>query len=232
MTQRKIQYWVIPPKQNAQFAADMENVLQTYLQPLDERFPVVCMDEQPLQLLEEVNLPIPATKTHARRADYEYKRTGTVSIFMFCQPLAGWRDVSVRARRTKVDWALEMRRILNGHFAKAKKVVLVCDNLNTHVTGAFYDAFAANEARTLLDRLEIRHTPKHGSWLNVAENELSSMTRQSLHGHRFATIKALQSQVKAWSKATNKKQRGVDWQFSINDARQKLKQLYPNIKSG
>lgn len=232
MTQRKIQYWVIPPKQNAQFAADMENVLQTYLQPLDECVPVVCMDEQPLQLLEEVNLPIPATKKHARRADYEYKRAGTVSIFMFCQPLAGWRDVSVRARRTKIDWAIEIRRILNGHFANAKKVILVCDNLNTHVTGAFYDAFDANEARTLLDRLEIRHTPKHGSWLNVAENELSSMTRQSLHGHRFATIKAIQSRLTAWTTATNRKQRGVDWQFSVDDARQKLKSLYPNIKSG
>ena len=105
-------------------------------------------------------------------------------------------------------------------------------NLNIHVSGAFYDTFAANEARTLLDRLEIRHTPKHGSWLNVAGNELSSMTRQSLHGHRFATIKALQSQVKAWAKATNKKQRGVDWQFSVDNARQKLKQLYPKVKSG
>ena len=151
---------------------------------------------------------------------------------MFCQPLVGWRDVSVRARRTKIDWAFEMRRILNDHFAKAKKVVLVCDNLNTHVTGAFYDAFPAREARKLLDRLEIRHTPKHGSWLNVAENELSSMTRQSLNGHRFATINALQSQVKAWAKATNRKQRGVDWQFTVDDARQKLKQLYPKIKSG
>lgn len=231
MTQRKIQYWVIPPKQNAQFAADMENVLKTYLEPLNDRFPVVCMDEQPLQLLEEVNQPIPATQKHARRSDYEYKRVGTVSIFMFCQPLAGWRDVSVRNRRTKVDWAIEMRRLLNGYFSNAKKVILVCDNLNTHVTGAFYEAFAATEARTLLDRLEIRHTPKHGSWLNVAENELSSMTRQSLQGHRFATIKALKSQVKAWANATNKKQRGVDWQFSIDDARQKLKQLYPKFKS-
>ena len=134
----------------------MENVLQTYLQPLDECFPVICMDEQPLQLLEEVNQPIAATKKHARRVDYEYKRVGTVSIFMFCQPLAGWRDVRVGTPRTKIDWAIEMRRILNGHFAKAKKVILVCDNLNTHVAGAFYDAFPADEARTLLDRQKLR----------------------------------------------------------------------------
>ena len=232
MTQRKIQYWVIPPKQNAQFAADMENVLQTYLQPYDKRFPVLCMDEQPVQLLEEVNLPIRATKKHARRADYEYKRAGTVSIFMFCEPLAGWRDVAVRPRRTKLDWAIEMRRILTKHYADADKVTLICDNLNTHVTGAFYDAFEPREARSLLDRLEIRYTPKHGSWLNVAENELSSMTRQSLHGHRFPTIDRIESQVSAWANATNEKQRGVDWQFTVETARRKLRHLYPKIKSG
>jgi len=232
MTQRKIQYWVIPPKENAQFAADMENVLQTYKRPYDQRFPVICMDEQPVQLLEEVNTPIAATKNHARRADYEYKRAGTVSIFMFCEPLAGWRDVAVRSRRTKIDWALEMRRILNDYYPEAEKVTLVCDNLNTHVTGSFYDAFAANEARSLLDRFEFRYTPKHGSWLNVAENELSSMTRQSMHGHRFATIESIQSQVSAWANAANVKQRGVDWQFTVQDARKKLKHLYPKIKCG
>lgn len=230
MTQRKIQYWVIPPRQNAQFAADMENVLGIYKRPYDARFPVVCMDEQPVQLLEEVNVPIAATKNHARRADYEYKRAGTVSVFMFCEPLAGWRDVSVRLRRTKVDWAMEMRRVLDERFADAEKLTLVCDNLNTHVTGAFYDAFEASEARSLLDRLDLQHTPKHGSWLNVAENELSSMTRQSMHGHRFATIESLRSQLSAWAVATNKKQRGVDWQFTLEDARQKLKHLYPKIK--
>jgi hypothetical protein len=194
MTQRKIQYWVIPPKQNSLFAANMENVLGIYKRPYDPRFPVVCMDEQPVQLLEEVNIPIAATKNHARRADYEYKRAGTVSIFMFCEPLAGWRDVSVRPRRTKVDWAIEMRRLLAEHYGDAEKVTLVCDNLNTHVTGSFYEAFEASEARSLLDRLELQYTPKHGSWLNVAENELSSMTRQSMHGHRFPTIESIQSQ--------------------------------------
>ena len=232
MTQRRIQYWVIPPKENAQFAANMENVLDTYAQPYDERFPVLCMDEQPVQLLEEVYLPIAATKKHARRADYEYKRAGTVSVFMFVEPLAGWRDVAVRERRTKIDWAIEMRRILNVRYQDTEQVILVCDNLNTHVTGAFYEAFPAAEARALVSKIDFRYTPKHGSWLNVAENELSSMTRQSLHGHRFGTLEALQKQTKLWSTATNAKQRGVDWQFSIDDARQKLKSLYPKIKSG
>lgn len=230
MTQRKIQYWVIPPKENAQFAANMENVLGIYKKPYDARFPVVCMDEQPVQLLEEVNIPIAATKNHARRADYEYKRAGTVSVFMFCEPLAGWRGVTVRPRRTKVDWALEMRHVLTGRYAAATKVTLVCDNLNTHVTGAFYEAFEPNEARSLLDRLDIQYTPKHGSWLNIAENELSSMTRQSMHGHRFASIESLQSQVSAWASATNAKQRGVEWQFTVEDARIKLKHLYPKVK--
>mgnify|MGYP001816280845 CR=1 FL=1 len=184
MTQRKIQYWVIPPKENSQFAANMENVLGIYKRPYDQRFPVICMDEQPVQLLEDVNIPIAATKNHARRLDYEYKRAGTVSVFMFCEPLAGWRDVSVRPRRTKIDWALEVRNHLTRRYAKAEKVTLVCDNLNTHVTGAFYEAFEASKARSLLDGLDLQFTPKHGSWLNIAENELSSMTRQALHGHR------------------------------------------------
>lgn len=232
MTQRKIQYWVIPPKENSQFAANMESVLDTYAQPYDARYPVLCMDEQPVQLLEEVNLPIAATKNHARRADYEYKRAGTVSVFMFVEPLSGWRDVAVRDRRTKIDWAIEMRRILNDRYRQAEKVILVCDNLNTHVTGSFYDAFPAAEARSLVSKIDFRYTPKHGSWLNVAENELSSMTRQSLHGHRFGTLEELQEQTRAWAIATNTKQRGVDWQFSITDARQKLKSLYPKIKTG
>ncbi len=231
MTQRKIQYWVIPPKQNAQFAANMENVLGIYKRPHDNRFPVICMDEQPVQLLEEVNIPIAATKNHARRLDYEYKRAGTVSVFMFCEPLAGWRDVSVRPRRTKIDWAIEVRNHLTERYANAEKVTLVCDNLNTHVTGAFYEAFEAHEARSLLDRLDLQFTPKHGSWLNIAENELSSMTRQALHGHRFATIESIEYRLKSWAKATTANQRGVDWQFTVEDARTKLKHLYPKVKS-
>lgn len=229
MTQRKIQYWVIPPKASGEFVAAMENVLETYAQPYDERVPVVTMDEQPVQLLKETRQPIPATREHPRRVDYEYERAGTASIFMFAEPLSGWRDVQVREQRTKADWAEEMARLLRTRYQEADKVILVCDNLNTHTMGAFYEAFPAAEARELVRRLEFRYTPKHGSWLNVAENELSSMTRQCLGDRRFGSIEALREQTAAWATDSNQKQRGVDWQFCVNDARIKLKSLYPQI---
>ena len=229
MTQRKIQYWVIPPKANAEFVAHMENVLQTYAKPYDSRFPVLCMDEQPVQLLDEVNIPIAATKKHAKRVDYEYKRAGTVSLFMFTEPLTQWRHVEIRDRRTKVDWAIEMKKLLNTRYASAEKVILVCDNLNTHTLGAFYEAFSPDEALALANKIEFRFTPKHGSWLNIAENELSSLTRQCVHGRRFATIEEIQSETQAWEEATNQMKRGVDWQFKIDDARFKLTSLYPKI---
>jgi len=230
MTQRKIEYWVIPPEANGEFVACMENVLETYAQPYDSQFPVLCMDEQPVQLLKETRVPIAATKKHARRVDYEYERAGTASIFMFTEPLSGWRNVRVRGQRTKVDWALEMEELLRTRYAKAKKVILVCDNLNTHTIGAFYEAFPAEQARELVRRLDFRYTPKHGSWLNIAENELSSMTRQCLNGRRLGEIEQLREETAAWSTASNTKQRGVDWQFKTNDARTKLKSLYPKIK--
>jgi len=230
MTKRKIEYWVIPPEANGEFVACMENVLETYAQPYDSQFPVLCMDEQPVQLLKETRVPIAATKKHARRVDYEYERAGTASIFMFTEPLSGWRNVRVRGQRTKVDWALEMEELLRTRYAKAKKVILVCDNLNTHTVGAFYEAFPAEQARELVRRLDFRYTPKHGSWLNIAENELSSMTRQCLNGRRLGEIEQLREETAAWSTASNAKQRGVDWQFKINDARTKLKSLYPKIK--
>ncbi len=230
MTKRKIQYWVIPPEVNSEFVACMENVLHTYAQPYDERFPVLCMDEQPVQLLKETRVPIAATRKHARRVDYEYERAGTASIFMFTEPLCGWRMVHVRAQRTKVDWALEMEELLRTRYAEAAKVILVCDNLNTHTMGAFYEAFPASRARELVRRLDFRFTPKHGSWLNISENELSSMTRQCLNGRRIGDIEQLREETQAWATASNNKQRGVDWQFTINDARSKLKSLYPKIK--
>lgn len=229
MTKRKIQYWVIPPKANSEFAACMEEILETYAQPYDARYPVVCMDEQPVQLLKETRIPIPATKQHPRRVDYEYERAGTACIFMFTQPKQGWRGVSVRPRRTKVDWAFEMETLLRTRYTNAKKVILVSDNLNTHTKGAFYEAFEPDKARSLVQRLEFRYTPKHGSWLNIAENELSSMTRQCLSGRRISDIEMLQSEVVAWAVSSNEKQRGVDWQFTIEDARHKLKSLYPKI---
>ena len=143
MTQRKIQYWVIPPETDAEFVACMEEVLDTYEEPYDAQYPVLCMDEQPVQLHKETRTPIAATKKHPVRVDYEYERCGTASIFMFTEPLAGWREVSVRPQRKKVDWAIEMEALLNGRYKNAKKVILVCDNLNTHAKGAFYEAFPA-----------------------------------------------------------------------------------------
>ena len=231
MTSRKIQYWVIPPQANGEFVAAMENVLDTYAQPYDPRFPVLVMDEQPVQLLKETRCPIPATKDHPRRVDYEYERAGTASVFIFAEPLSGWREVRVRQQRTKVDWALEMASLLQSRYAQAEKVIVVCDNLNTHTMGAFYEAFAPEEARQLVRRLEFRYTPRHGSWLNVAENELSSLYRQCLRERRFGSIEELRQETAAWSQASNQKQRGVDWQFRIDDARMKLKSLYPKIQS-
>lgn len=227
MTQRKIDYWVIPPEADGEFVAHMEEVLETYARPYDSRHPVVCMDEQPIQLLKETRVPVAATREHPRRVDYEYERAGTASIFMFCEPLSGWRQVTVRQRRTKIDWAIEVEELLQTRYASAEKVILVCDNLNTHTMGAFYEAFEPAKARSIVRRLEFCHTPKHGSWLNTAENELSSMTRQCVSGRRFATIDLLRNETAAWQAHSNASQRGVDWQFKVGDARCKLKSVYP-----
>ncbi len=159
--------------------------------------------------------------------DYEYERNGTAGIFMFAEPLAGWRRVRVREQRTKIDWAIEMEELLRTRYAAAEKVILVCDNLNTHTMGAFYETFPADVARALVRRLDFRFTPKHGSWLNIAENELSSLTRQCLKGRRIGDLATLSDETTAWEKHSNEKQRGVDWQFKIDDARTKLKSLYP-----
>lgn len=229
MTNRKIEYWVIPPEADAEFAAGMEEVLDTYALPLNPARPVLCMDEQPVQLLKETRTPIPATLKHGKRVDYEYERAGTANIFMFTEPLVGWRQVSVRTTKTKVDWATEMAVLLEGRYAACEKVVVVCDNLNTHTKGAFYEAFEPARARELVRRLEFRHTPKHGSWLNIAENELSSLTRQCLD-RRFSDIQMLQQETAAWSTDVNDRQKGVEWQMKIDDARIKLSSVYPKIK--
>jgi DDE superfamily endonuclease len=230
MTNRKIEYWVIPPEADGEFVASMEEVLETYEKPYDPACPVICMDEQPVQLLKETRTPIPATTTHGKRVDYEYERAGTANIFMFAEPLAGWREVAVREKKTKLDWATEMARLLEGRYADCAKVILVCDNLNTHTKGAFYEAFEPKRARQLVRRLEFRHTPKHGSWLNIAENELSSLTRQCVSGRRFGDIETLRTETTAWSTDVNATQRGVDWQMTIDDARCKLTSVYPKIK--
>ena len=231
MTRRKIDYWVIPPEADGQFVADMEEVLETYARPFDPRHPVLCMDEQPVQLLKETRVPIAATREHPRRVDYEYERAGTASIFMFCEPLSGWRQVSVRERRTKIDWAGEVEELLRTRYVSAEKVTLVCDNLNTHTKGAFYEAFEPDVARAYVKRIDFCYTPKHGSWLNVAECELSCMTSQCIGGRRIGELTELQTEIAAWADKTNAKQRGVDWQFRIDNARTKLKRLYPKIKT-
>jgi hypothetical protein len=230
MTNRKIEYWVIPPEADGEFVAAMEEVLETYEKPYDPAVPVLCMDEQPVQLLKETRPSIPATAEHGKRIDYEYERAGTANIFMFTEPLAGWREVAVREKKTKIDWATEMARLLEGRYADCEKVILVCDNLNTHTKGAFYEAFEPVRARQLVRRIEFRHTPKHGSWLNIAENELSSLTRQCVSGRRFADQEMLRKQTAAWSNDVNDTQRGVDWQMKIDDAHCKLKSIYPKIK--
>lgn len=209
----------------------MEEVLETYAKAYDPARPVLCMDEQPVQLLKETRVPIQATKSHGQRVDYEYERNGTASIFMFAEPLAGFRQATARAHRTKVEWALEVAHLLDTRYANCDLVTLVMDNLNTHTKGAFYEAFPPEIARAYLRRLEFCHTPKHGSWLNVAECELSCMTSQCLRGRRIGELDELQSEIAIWSEKTNAKQRGVDWQFKIDDARHKLKRLYPKIKA-
>jgi hypothetical protein len=230
MTNRKIEYWVIPPTADAEFVADMEAVLDTYATPYNPACPVICMDEQPVQLQREVRTPSPATAKHGKRVDYEYERAGTASIFMFTEPLAGWREVAVRPTRTKVDWAIEMARLLAGRYAHCDHLIVVCDHLNTHTKGAFYAAFEPERARQLVRRIEFCYTPKHGSWLNIAENELSSLTRQCVSGRRFGDIETLREETAAWSTDVNNTQRGVDWQMKINDARCKLTSVYPKIK--
>ncbi len=229
MTNRKIEYWVIPPNADAEFAAGMEDVLEIYEKPYNPRRPVLCMDEQPLQLLKETRVSIPATAKHPRRVDYEYERAGTANIFMFAEPLAGWREASVRETKTKVDWAVEMAGLLDGRYAECDMVVLVSDNLNTHTKGAFYETFHPERARQYVRRIEFHHTPKHGSWLNIAENELSSLTRQCVSKRRFGDIATLQAEASAWASDVNSTQRSVDWQMKIDDARCKLKSVYPNI---
>ena len=226
-----VEYWVIPPEADAEFVAHMEEVLETYEKAYDSNYPVLCMDEQPVQLLKETRTPIKATQEHGKRVDYEYERNGTASIFMFAEPLAGFRQATARSQRTKVDWALEVAGLLDSRYTECERVTLVMDNLNTHTPGAFYEAFEPDKARAYLRRLDFCFTPKHGSWLNIAECELSCMTSQCLRGRRMGELKVLQSEIAAWAEKTTAKQRGVDWQFKIDDARQKLTRLYPKIKA-
>ncbi len=222
--------WCIPPTANAAFVADMENVLDTYQRPYAPEQPVVCMDETTKQLVGETRAPLPGKPGRPTCYDYEYERKGTANVFMFVEALAGWRQVDVTDQRTRLDWAFAVRELLNSRYAAAKRVTLVMDNLNTHSTASLYEAFPPAEARQLAKRLEIIHTPKHGSWLNIAEIELSALTRQCLD-RRIAAKQPLIREVKAWEKRRNQNQTTVDWQFKTVDARIKLKRLYPKVQN-
>ena len=221
---------MIPPEQDGEYAARMEDVLAVYDRPYDPTAPVVCMDEQSVQLIQETRQPIPAAPGRPARTDYEYKRNGTANIFMFTEPLAGRRDVTVTERRTKVDWAYRVRDLLDGPYASVPKVTLVMDNLNTHTVGSLYEAFPPVEARRLAERLEIHYTPKHGSWLNIAENELSVLSKQCL-SRRIGTLEKLREQVAAWERDRNAAAVRVNWRFTIDRARERLHRVYPEIKN-
>jgi DDE superfamily endonuclease len=204
----------------------MEDVLEVYTRPYDPQRPVVCLDETSRQLLAHVSLPLTAAPGQLAREDYEYERRGVCNLFLVCEPLRGWRDVMVSARRTRIDWAHCIRDLADVHYPDAEQIVLVQDNLNTHTPASLYEAFDPAEARRLAGRLELHYTPKHGSWLNMAEIELAVLAGQCLD-RRLADQATLQREVTAWQAARNASGHGVDWRFTTTDARIKLKHLYP-----
>lgn len=207
----------------------MEDVLEVYTRPYDARYPQVCMDEMSKQLLTDTRPPLPVQPGHPARQDYEYERHGVCNIFLACEPLAGKRYTQVTMQRTKVDWAHFIRELVDVHYPQAHKLVLVQDNLNTHTIGALYEAFPAAEARRLARKLEIHYTPKHGSWLNMAEIELSVLSRQPL-SERIEDQADLQRQVAVWQEQRNQQVVTIDWRFTVDDACIKLKHLYPSIE--
>jgi hypothetical protein len=206
----------------------MEDVLEVYHRRYDEKRPVVCMDEQPVQLLGEKREPVPMNDHHGKREDNEYVRKGTCSVFMFVEPLGGRRYACASRQRTRKDWAREVKSIVTEQYPLADKVVLVMDNLNTHTPSSLYETFPAEEAFVIAQKLELHYTPKHGSWLNIAEMELSAMTSQCLD-RRIDTLEKLQSELGAWQLDRNRKQKIVKWQFTTEDARIKLHKLYPSL---
>lgn len=221
--------WVIPPGQNGNFVAQMEQILDIYKRPWDPQYPVICMDESPKQLIAETREPIPCSPGQPLKYDYEYRRCGTCNIFLACEPLAGRRMVKITQRRTKQDWALFLEDIA-GEYSTAEKIVLVMDNLNTHSPGSLYESYPPEVAKTLWNRFEFVYTPKHGSWLNMAEIELSVLAGQCLN-RRIDHIDVIRQEVKAWEKSRNNKISRVNWQFTTDDARIKLSRLYPTFVS-
>jgi hypothetical protein len=221
--------WCIPPKANAEFVWKMEDVLEVYKRPYDPQRPVVCLDETSKQLVGEVQTPVPGAPGQVAQYDYEYVRNGVANLFMICEPLAGSRDVEVTDRRTRKDYAECLRKISDEMYPHAEKVVLVQDNLNTHSPASLYEAFAPPEAKRLADRFEFHYTPKHGSWLDVAEIELSVLGRQCL-SRRIDNQEDLCREVRAWESDRNVAGTTVNWQFTTADARIKLRRLYPSIE--
>ena len=220
---------MIPPEQNGSFVANMEMVLDVYKRPYDPRHPVVCMDESPRQLIAETKTPVAVLPGKPARHDYKYKRCGVCNIFMACEPLAGKRMVSITERKTKKDWSLFLDEIAES-YQMAEEITLVMDNLNTHTPGALYETFSPEKAKALWDRFKFVYTPKHGSWLNMAEIELNVLISQCL-GRRIDNIEEVRQEVSAWQECRNNKQAKVNWQFTTEDARIKLSRLYPTLES-
>jgi hypothetical protein len=218
--------WVLPAQADAEFACAMEDVLEVYTRPCDATQPVVCVDEASKQLVADVTPPLPMESGQPVREDYEYERCGTANLFMAVEPFAGVRHVKVTGRRTKADFAEFLQELSDVHYASAEKIVLVMDNLNTHKLSVLYGTFPPAEARRLCERFEVHHTPKHASWLNIAECELSVFGRQCL-ARRIDSHEELAREVTAWNHDRNAKQTSVDWRFTTSDARIKLKRLYP-----
>src|SRR5271170_4147810 len=221
--------WCIPPEQNAEFVCAMENVLEVYKRPYDPKGPVVCLDEKSKQLVGEICKPIDARLGEIQCCDYEYVRKGTANLFMMVEPLRGWRHVNVTTRRTKTDFASQVKELVDVHFGGAKMITLVMDNLNTHRMSSLYEAFEPAEARRLIEKIEVIHTPKHGSWLDMAECELSVLEKQAL-GERVGDETELRGRVNCWENDRNSRSKGIDWQFKTSDARIKLRRLYPQIQ--
>jgi len=221
--------WCIPPKQNAEFVWKMEDVLDVYRRPYDARRPQVCLDETSKQLIGETRTPIPAACGRESRYDHEYKRNGVANLFMIFEPLAGKRHVKVTQRRTKKDWAECVREMVDEMYPEAERIVLVMDNLNTHTPASLYDAFPPNEAKRIADRLEIHYTPKHGSWLDMAEIELGILGRQCL-ARRIDNRHELTREVAAWETKRNAANVKANWRFTMDDARIRLRRLYPSIE--
>ncbi len=221
--------WVIPPAHTGEFVWHMEDVLGVYTRPYDPRFPQVCMDETSKQLLRDTRAPLPMQPGQVERVDYEYERGGVLNLFLICEPLAGRRWVTVTERRTKLDWAHLIKELVDVRYPEAERIVLVMDNLNTHSPGSLYEAFPPAEAKRLAEKLEIHHTPKHGSWLNMAEIELSVLARQCLD-RRVPDAETLKAEVAAWQDRRNARAAPVDWRFTTEDARIKLTRLYPSVE--